>query len=121
MGMQVVTQERLDRLPLWAQAHIEDLERRVHRMEREAADLRAAMDGEVAPDTRVQVRHFTTRPDLALDDDAQVQFKVGADPRRDEYVNVYLEHGNERLTISGGRRIVIEPNASNTVHIRLKG
>ena len=115
--MREVTRIRVKGLPKWAQNLIERLDADLTAVEARVA----ATAGPVTTETDVIWDPFSDNPH-ALPERTAVCFKLNRD-RRDGGIDVNIteDHSGERvLSVSGARRIHIEPRASNLIHIYLK-
>ena len=108
--------ERITKLPKWANDHIRNLMLKVE-------ELQASLATHRGEKTRVRVdpRGSDDKPEYYARDAAQVSFLLGDDWQ--DFVDVRIEDqpdGSRQLRICGGRYINVQPGAANTCNIELR-
>jgi hypothetical protein len=99
----------IDRLPKWAQEHINGLNRRINQL---ATELEVAV-GEEPPDCNTWV-HGTTRNDYAekpLGRSVRIRFRT-----REGDMEAYVDLDG-MLAVRGDTDIVVVPSATNSVNV----
>lgn len=120
-----LTKEQLAKLPIWAQRHFEMLERALEDAKNEVSTLRAALGEAPLEGASGLVTWSVLMDDYLLPDRASVRFHEA--PKGEKGYHRYIEVGfsnhnqKERvLMIRGSEGIVIQPQASNVVVVRVR-
>lgn len=120
------SKEQLARLPVWAQQAFASLERELQSAKDEAVTLRAAMGEAPSGEPQGLVSWSVLMNDYPLPDHAYVRFHEAARGEKGyhRYVEAgftkYDNQGERVLVIRGSEGIVIQPQASNVVIVRLR-
>lgn len=106
-----------ERLPKWAQDELSRLENLVDMLETTVSQL----SGTKA--SRVECHDHGVTPTVFLDDHRLIRFKL--DPEEEAinsagHMNVSADFEEQRLVVRGARAILVQPHASNLVHVTLR-
>lgn len=114
--MKQLDQDRLDKLPKWAQDHVQQAYKRIESLERE----KSTWFGEAEEDPQVYLVRFhgsdgRTEDDQPLAFHQRVRFypKGRQNSRWQDYIEFGLELENERVVVHAGGCLSIHPAASN--------
>lgn len=105
-------QDRIKKLPVWAQREIDVL--RMHLREAEARV--EALSADVPADRCIVIDEYRT-PEHRVSADKHIEFRYGG--QIGEYYSVRLD--GAKLRVHGGRRFVIEPHSTNVLDLRQEG
>lgn len=125
MTIEKLTKEQLAKLPVWAQRHFEMLEQALGDAKNEVRTLRAVL-GEAPPEgASGLVTWSVLMDDYPLPDRASVRFHEAPKGEKGyhRYIEVGVSSGNQServVVVRGSEGIVIQPQASNVVVVRLR-
>ncbi len=114
-----VTDEMLDRLPVWARGHIDTLERKnvslQNQLQRFEEERNVQLVGTDAPtriswDYLMEGEHFLTSG-------ANVRFYVGKELNRSQYITFRWDDRDKVLDVNSSNSLIIHPRASNSVYL----
>lgn len=121
--MQSLSDGQMAKLPKWAQEHLKTCYMRID----ELKEAKHILFDQPSEDARVVLTRFYSldagdTSDQGLEDHQLIKFYPKADKGRwDEYIEVGLTRDEETITVRGClTSIQIEPDASNSIRVRLK-
>lgn len=116
-----IPDERIERLPKWAQEYIASLHREIDLARSRERDLREVFEPQTyegLPDEEqppVIMRSSLMKPAMVLDPDGRVVYHFGG--RRNE---IEVTHNEDHIRVSGYSGIAVIPAASNSILVYLR-
>ena len=113
----MLTSERIQKLPVWAQKMVEQQASRVRSLEAELTAIRGESDGDVW--VGHSVSNYNT-PLIRLPRRTEVRFRLleGGDDDSEDWANeITCRIRGNLLEIAGGDSLVILPACGNVVHV----
>lgn len=111
MTEQRVTNEKIEKLPVWAQKYIYHLQSEVRRHYGYVVEHTANHK-----DSPVKIVAGYGTPDWGLPPDTQIRFELGEDRRWIE-ARIVEAFGSKQLYLMGGDCLLVLPSSGNTVNV----
>lgn len=117
--MQELTEERLAKLPKWAQQHVQLCYANIRYVEKQAEQMTQGPDG-----SKVRLVRFTgDLEDQPLPDRTIIAFDAptSQDGKHFSYIEVSLDTDGDGVYVTGaGSALVVEPSISNCITVRFR-
>src|SRR5213595_1680792 len=111
-----------NRLPVWAQSKIREMQTRINFLEQQLAREKASARGEAGPGN-VFVRGHVLDPDVPIGMNSMIRFHFPkpTDQVTERFIDIRHEHDQERdsLLVQCDATVQVEPCASNSLRLIL--